>query len=293
MPEINLNSLKSLSIFKALYENGTATKTAKILGITQSGVSRSLSLLEENLEIPLFIREKNRLIKTPEADELYKEILGLMFNLDEVKHSILALREFGASRVRIAAIPGLAFGYVPRIISKVLRYNSKLNIYFDIMSTNDVVRSVESELFDVGFITLPVSSEQIQVETIIKTEAVCLLPKKHALAKQKSVTLEDLVGQHLIIPNQPNIAADQLLHLISKNRIKIAGKTEANIASICSLVGNNVGVSVMNPITSEDLNNKNMVSLPFIPTINYSFGLIYRKNWVDNKLVRLIRESLP
>ncbi|PCI54596.1 MAG: transcriptional regulator [Alphaproteobacteria bacterium] len=292
MPEINLNSLKSLTVFKTLYENGTATKTAKALGITQSGVSRSLGILEENLGIPLFIREKNRLISTPEAEELYKEILGLMFILDEVKHSILALKEFGASRVRIATIPGLAFGYVPKLISKVLKHNPKLNIYFDIMSTNDVVRSVESGLFDVGFITLPTSSDQLQVDTIIKTEAVCILNKKHPLAKQQKIDLQDLSNQHLIIPNQPNIAADQLLRLITEKRIKITGKTEANIAGICSLVGNNVGVSVINPITSEDLGHKNMVTRPFSPTINYSFGLIYRKNWRGNKLIQLIREIL-
>ncbi|MCF8473945.1 MAG: LysR family transcriptional regulator [Emcibacter sp.] len=292
MPDITLNSLKSLVIFKTLYEDGTATKTAKTLGITQSGVSRSLGLLEDNIGISLFIREKNRLIPTPQAEELHKEILRLMFNLDEIKHSILALKEFGASRVRIATIPGIAYGYVPKIIAKILAINSKMNIYFDIMATNDVVRSVESGLFDVGFVTLPISSEQIQIDTIIKTEAICILPKKHPLTHNKIIDIKDLTDQHIIIPNQPNIAADQLLQLIADNNIKISGKTESNIASICSLVGNNVGLSVINSITAEDLYHKNMVTRPFTPTIHYSFGLIYRKNWRGNKLIQAIRENL-
>ena len=98
MDEISLNSLKSLMIFKTLVENGTATKTAKVLGITQSGVSRSLSQLESNLGLQLFIRQKNRLLATPEAQELYDDILRLVSNLDELKHSVMALKEFGASR---------------------------------------------------------------------------------------------------------------------------------------------------------------------------------------------------
>lgn len=65
MNEIDLHSLKSLMIFKALVENGTATRTAKVLGITQSGVSRSLAQLEQNLGMQLFIRQKNRLLVTP------------------------------------------------------------------------------------------------------------------------------------------------------------------------------------------------------------------------------------
>ena len=139
MDEIDLNSLNSLMIFKTLIENGTATKTAKVLGITQSGVSRSLSQLEQKLGLKLFIRQKNRLLATPESHELYDEILRLVSNLDELKHSVMALREFGASRVGIASIPGLGFGFIPALIAKMQQNNSKLAVYLDIMSSHDVV----------------------------------------------------------------------------------------------------------------------------------------------------------
>ena len=76
-------------------------------------------MFEENVGIELFIREKNRLIATPQADELYLEVLGVLRNLDELKHNIDALREFGVSRLPIASIPGLAFGHVPFIISEL------------------------------------------------------------------------------------------------------------------------------------------------------------------------------
>ncbi len=285
-------SLKSLTIFKALYENGTATKTAGVLGITQSGVSRSLAQLEDNSGLLLFMRQKNRLIATPEAEELYKEVTRLMFNHDELKHSILALKEFGVSRIRIATIPGLAFGFVPRMISNLLKSHPKSNVYFDVMSSNEVVRAVESGLFDVGFVTLPIINHQLQIDNFIKTEAVCLLPKGHPLAQKKTINLMDLSGQHLVIPNQPNIAADQLLKSIAKNNIHISGKTEANISGICALVANGIGISVINPITSEDLAYSNTVIKPFSPTISYSFGLIYKKNWSNNKLITMIHSSL-
>lgn len=288
MKEISLNSLKSLTIFKTLYENGGATKAARALGITQSGVSRSLGQLEENLGIPLFIRDKNRLIATPEAEELYGDVLDLMFSLDELKHNIVALREFGASRVRIASIPGLSFGYVPKVIALLQAENPKLNVYLDIMSSNEVVRSVESGHFDLGVITLPSTSQHLQVEELTETEAICLLPEAHPLAQKDEIHLEDIRHQHLVIPNQPNVAADQLLQLITKKRIQIAGKTESNIAGICALVSEGVGISIINPITVEDLSPRNVVVRPFLPAINYNFGLVYRKHWADNKLIQRI-----
>ncbi len=293
MLEIDLNSLKSLMIFKTLIENGTATRTARVLGITQSGVSRSLAQLERNLGMRLFIRQKNRLLATPEAQELYDEILRLVSNLDELKHSVMSLREFGASRVGIAVIPGLGFGFVPSLIGNMRRLNPKLAIYLDIMSSHEVVHAVEAGAFDIGFATLPVDSNQLVVEIILETEAICLLPRDHTLCACDEISLERLEGQHLVIPNQPNIAADKLLRLIASKGVRIAGKTEANIASICSLVGNSVGLSVMNPITAHDLAHPGMVIRPFSPTIRYSFGMLYQEKWRDNNTIRQIRANLP
>ena len=293
MTEINLNSLKSLMIFKTLVENGTATKTAQVLGITQSGVSRSLAQLEQNLGIELFIRQKNRLLATPESQELYNEILRLVSNLDELKHSVMALREFGASRVGIAAIAGLGFGFIPALIARMRQNNPKLAVYLDIMSSLDVVHAVESEHYDIGFATQPIQNKQLVIEDLIKTEAVCLIPENHPLADSKNIELSQLAGQHLVIANQPNVAADRLLNLIAENNIRIAGKTEANISSVCGLVSNGVGISLVNSITAHDLANKNMVEKPFTPTINYSFAMLFREKWRNNKIIQSIRDSLP
>lgn len=285
-------SLKSLNIFRVLYENNIATKTAAILGITQSGVSRSLAQLEETSGLQLFIRQKNRLVATPEADELYKEVARLMFSVEELEHSINALREFGASRIRIATIPGLAFGFVPRVISRIHQQHKKLNIYLDVMSTNEVVRSVEAGQFDIGFVTLPIDSQQLQVDELLKTEAVCIMPKGSRLTEQDSVAIDDLSEQHLVVPNQPNIAADKLLRLLNKKKIHLSGKTESNISGISALVGNGVGLGVINPITANDLMHKNTVIRPFTPPIHYSFGLLYKKKWRESKLVQMIHDGL-
>ena len=295
MSELHLNSLKSLIVFKTLFESGTATRAARELGITQSGVSRSLAQLEENIGMALFMRHKNRLIALPEAEELYQEIMELMGNLDEMKHTIVALREFGASRMRLVSAPALGFAYIPQVIASILRINPKYSIYFDIMPSPDVVRAVESGHFDAGFVTLPVTSERLIIEELFTVEAVCMIPANHPLAAADHIEITDLKNQHLVIPNQPNLAADQVLKLISQNKIRISGKTEANIAAICSLVANGVGISLINPITAYDTVavQRGIVIKPFRPAFHYSFGLIYKRSWSDTQLIKLLKENLP
>ena len=293
MPEVTINSLKALATFKTLFEVGSASGTARLLGITQSGVSRSLGQLEENLGIQLFLREKNRLVATPEARELYDEILRLMGNIEELRHSVLALKEFGTSRLRIAAIPGLSFGFVPRLVAMLLAENSHVSVSLDMMSSHDVQSAVESSHADIGFITLPATSPQLYSETLLTTEAVCLVPETHLLAKRQVVDVKELRDQHLVISNQPSISTNPLLELVTAHGVRIAGKTEANIGTIASPVANNVGIAVINPITANDqLNHQDkVIILPFTPRISFSFGLVYRAEWQQSKVLAFLRES--
>lgn len=293
MPEVTINSLKALATFKTLFEVGSASGTARLLGITQSGVSRSLGQLEENLGIKLFLREKNRLIATPEARELYDEILRLMGNIEELRHSVLALKEFGTSRLRIAAIPGLSFGFVPRLVAMLLAENSHVSVSLDMISSHDVQSAVESSHADIGFITLPATSPQLLSETLLTTEAVCLVPERHPLYTLDSVDISDLHGQHLVISNQPSIATNPLLELVTAHRISISGKTEANIGTITSLVANNVGLAVINPITAEDqvACHEGVKVKPFTPNIAFNFGLVYRPEWRESKVLASLRKK--
>lgn len=295
MADVDIHSLKALIVFKTLFETGTASQAARSLGITQSGVSRSLAQFERSLGIRLFLREKNRLIATPEARELYDEILRLMGNIEELRHSVLALKEFGTSRLRIAAIPGLSFGLVPQLIGKLLESNRGYSISFDMMASHEVLRSVESGQADLGFVTLPVSTRMLRIEPWIRTRAVCLTPAAHPLAERTEIEVQDLNGQFLVIGNQPNIGADPLLNLIASHGVRIAGKTEVNIGAILALVANGVGLGVMNPITAQDqlAQRDNVVIRPFRPAIEFAFGLAYRDDWKHSRALDLIKATAP
>lgn len=291
MADVNIHSLKALAIFKTLFEAGSASQAARNLGITQSGVSRSLGQLEQNLGIQLFLREKNRLIATPEARELYEEILRLMGNIEELRHSVLALREFGTSRLRIAAIPGLSFGFVPRLVAALLEENHRFSISLDMMSSREVQVAVESGHADIGIVTLPVSAPLLRVEPWLTTRAVCLVPAGHPLADRERIDVGDLRGQHLVIGNQPRMGSNPLLELVAAHGVQIAGKTEANIGTITALVANRVGITVMNPITARDqlAHRDGVAMLPFSPAMAFSFGLVYRDSWQHAKALAFIR----
>lgn len=67
--QLNLNSLHVLSVVS---KRKNMTQAAKELGMTQSGVSQHMSNLERDLGVPLFIRDKKKLIPTKLCHDLEK-----------------------------------------------------------------------------------------------------------------------------------------------------------------------------------------------------------------------------
>ena len=286
-------SLRQLKIFKSVYESGSTAKAGKELGVTQSGISRALTHLEKIIGFQLFIRRKNRLLITPESTEFYHDVQILLSDLDQINHNISALQKFGASRVRIGAIPGLSFGFLPRILSDLIREHSDISVYFDILSSNEVVRGVERGKLDIGFVTLPVQRRNLYVKSLISTEAVCVLPANHSLASLPFIKLADLALQNLIFANQPNIDADQLLDLFDDSEIVPGRQIESNIGSICSLVANQVGLTIINPITAMDMADPDKtVTKAFQPTIQYNFGIVTKSSWANSKIVLFLKERI-
>jgi len=152
-----LTLLKSLLIFKTLYETGTATKTAGIWALPGLASVDLLAQLEENNGIPLFMRHKKSGLDPllPEADEL---LVRFWFAEQPEEHedSIVALREFLALRAYgIASARALGFAYVPknhRPHSCVDTPNLQRLPCRHQLPQPEVVRAVERVISIVGFV---------------------------------------------------------------------------------------------------------------------------------------------
>lgn len=65
---------RQIEIFAAIMKSGTVSRAAELLGVTQPGVSRTISELERSLGFSLFDRVRNRIIATPEGRIFYAQV---------------------------------------------------------------------------------------------------------------------------------------------------------------------------------------------------------------------------
>ena len=81
-------NLKHIEAFRSVMLAGSVVGAAKLLNVTQPGVSRTIGLLELRLGFALFVRHGRKLIPTPEAEALFKEIEPLYSGVERIAHHV-------------------------------------------------------------------------------------------------------------------------------------------------------------------------------------------------------------
>jgi len=97
--------LKRLRTFVTIAEQGTVSKAAMLLRVTQPALSRQISGFEDELGFKLFDRVGRRLALTPRGEQLLDDAAGVLSYVATLTERAGALRRGDVQRLRVAAAP--------------------------------------------------------------------------------------------------------------------------------------------------------------------------------------------
>ncbi len=100
---MNIDSrlLSGIGTFIAVVETGNFVRAAEALGLTPSGVSRSIARLEERLGIRLFERNARSTVLTESGRSLFTDVAPLLVGISEAASSAVAGDQLVYGRLRV------------------------------------------------------------------------------------------------------------------------------------------------------------------------------------------------
>jgi DNA-binding transcriptional LysR family regulator len=105
-----------LKVFHAAAEAGSFTHAGDQLGLSQSAVSRQVSSLEQELNVPLFHRHARGLILTEQGDVLFRTAHEVLMKLEATRAKLTDSREKPNGELRITTTVGLGVNWLtPRL----------------------------------------------------------------------------------------------------------------------------------------------------------------------------------
>src|ERR1700678_2509671 len=100
--------LTGLNVLAAVLDAGNFVRAGQVLGLTQSGVSRSIQRLEQRLGVRLFERTSKSMRLTDDGKRFCEEVLPLLSRLEEAAEETVRSAGSVRGRLRINVDPTFA-----------------------------------------------------------------------------------------------------------------------------------------------------------------------------------------
>ena len=105
-----------LRIFHAAADAGSFTHAGEVLGLSQSAVSRQVSALEADLDVPLFHRHARGLILTEQGEMLMRTVKDVVQKLESAKSRLTDSRKKPNGELKITTTLGIGTNWLaPRL----------------------------------------------------------------------------------------------------------------------------------------------------------------------------------
>ena len=242
-PTLNLRQIEA---FRSVMLVGSVVGAAKLMSVTQPGVSRAIGLLELRVGFALFERRGRRLVPTPEADGLYREIEQLYGSIERISQVAQDIRLQRTGALRVATLPALAQWLVPRGITRFLSSRPKVTVFVQSLPSRQIAALVSTQQFDVGIVELPLSQPAIEIEPLEPVQSVAVMPSNHRLASRRRISLKDLDGERMVLLSQHSFVRYQIDDAFSTVGAAPSVVLETPSSSIaCALVAAGAGITVV------------------------------------------------
>jgi DNA-binding transcriptional LysR family regulator len=263
-----------IDLFRAVMRHGGMTRAAATLGIVQPHVSRAIAQLEADLGFLLFVRGHGSALPTEEGEAFSREVERTYAGLDHLRQAACQIRELGIGPLRVACQPSLAARMVPRAIRRLSSACPGVRVSLHVPSPDTIWSWASTGQCDIGLVRPRSGYAGVACEAFLTVDAVCALPRQHALARKRSITVSDLAGSPLIAGG-PGIFQQVIEETFARAGVEPRFALMAQYtAARCGLVAEGLGLAIVDPIPARELSGLPIVLRPFEPRLPIETMLI-------------------
>lgn len=240
-------NLQQLQYFLKIIETGNFTKAAMEMNVTQPALSKAVSKLEEELNVPLFQRSARGIICTEYGTKFAGYAEKALAELHQGFEELARLKKTGEQALSVSATYCIGTYFMPYLISQFLAEHPYIRFQFYSQKANDIFDALERREIDFGFFDereAPDMGRGIQSIPIQKEKYLLIVPKSHPLAAKEEVSIEDLKEEYCIVCNdtKENHKIPFTEFLGSSKKIMVHPE---QIHMLGGLVAANVGIAVV------------------------------------------------
>ena len=255
---------RQLRAFTTLARTGSFTLAAKELYLSQSAVSHSMKVLEQDVGCRLLDRVGKKVWLTQAGEQLLHHTQKILAEMSDARESLQHLGKWGRTRLRIGTSPTACQYILPAVLREFKESFPECWVSVEPVDTPEALALLGENRVDLTLALEPKHDEKLEFHPLFTDELVFLVSPTHPWAVAGHVPREDIPRQRYVLYNKNSYtfriveeyfrAEDMVL-----NSVMEFGSMEA----IKELVKLGLGVSILAPwIAQKELQEKSLASLP-------------------------------
>ncbi len=272
-------SLKAMRYFNTAVARGSIAQAAEELNIAASAVSAAIDQVEEAFSLTLVTRQRSRGITANVSGRLIaQKFERLLEDYQSVLREGAELKQSLGGTLRVGYYAPVAPAFLPSILARMIPPESDAVLHLQECDNDAAQEGLLNGDFDVILFVSEGARASIDFDVLIKAPPYCLLPATHPLARQESVSMEQIAGEKLVVLDRP-VAAAYYHQLFEGFASDIKTSAYANSTEMVrSLVSAGHGCAVLNmrPMTETSYGGGSLVSLPISdPLLPLTLAIAY------------------
>lgn len=239
-------TLRELQYLVALADHRHFRKAAEACFVSQPTLSTQIRKLEDELGVPLIERGSRKVMLTPAGREAVERARRILSEAQEMKEAARRSREPEAGTVRLGLFPTLGPYLLPHVVPGIRARFPRLELLLIEEKSEVLLARLREGALDAALLALPVHDDQLHCEFLFEEPFVLAVPEGHALARRRSLGIDELSRHDLMLLEDGHCMRDQALEVC-----RLSGAVEkpefraTSLETLRQMVAAGVGITLL------------------------------------------------
>ncbi|MBP2233623.1 DNA-binding transcriptional LysR family regulator [Sinorhizobium kostiense] len=272
-------TLRQIEVIRSVMVAGTIAGAARLMNVTQPGVSRTMKHIESSLGIKLFVKKAGRYVPTSEARDIFTQLQEVHRKVEDLQVSIGQLERGRGVELALGSVPSIANVMVPHAVAVLRRHYPDILVNFEILKIEEAIDYLMLARGEVVVMSYFFDHPSITFEPLAKGRLVCIASKDHPIASRTAISPRE-IAEHALIGIDPKDPYGAIMAgIFEREKLEYRISIRARFGTtVCALVRQNLGIAVIDAFTVADMTDHGLAIIPISEKTDFQTYVAYRSD---------------
>ena len=234
-----------LRLLLAVSREGSVSRAAQRLHLTQPTLSAQLRQLAEQVGLPLFERVGRKLHLTAAGRVVLDTAARVEQELENLDETLAELRGDVVGRLRLAVV-STAETFIPRLLGDFRRERPAVEVSLVVLNRDAVIRRLADNLDDLYIMSRPPQAPPVVATPFLSNPLVVVAAADHPLAGRETLQIEALATEEFVLREPGSGTRQAAEHFFAAHGLALRPRLElGSNEAVKQAVAGGLGLSLL------------------------------------------------